>query len=113
MLFAGCDFSSPPPRQAPAAPLPATIKVINLSPIAWRIVIAGSSEKNPSRQIEIAALGSVPFTVPAGAYTVTQTALADLPPAAASRRFSVTFAPGEFYRWPLATVLTGPAEPAP
>ena len=112
-VFTGCDLSAPPPPKPPAAPRPAVVEVVNLSPLPWRLAITGASEKKPQRQIEIAALATVTFSVPADTYTITQTALGSLPPAAASRRLNATFAPGESYRWPLATLLTGPAEPAP
>lgn len=67
----------------------------------------------PARSLEIPARTTRSFTLPADTYTINQTALDSLPPAAASRQFTATFAPGESYRWPLATLLTGPAEPAP
>ncbi len=87
--------------------------MVNLSPCSWRLTFTGSAPASPARTIEVASRAAARITLPADNYTITQTAENLLPPAAASRRFTATFAPGESYRWPLATLLTGAAESAP
>jgi len=112
-LFSACDSSPPSPVKSSSASRPVTVEIVNLSPGSWRIDLSGATLDAPPRRLEIPSRATRSFTLPADTYTITQTALGSLPPAAASRQFTATFAPGESYRWPLATLLTGPAEPAP
>ena len=112
-LFSACDPSPPSPVKSSAASRPVAFEIVNLSPGSWRIDLSGATPKAPPRSLEVPSRATRSFTIPAGTYTITQTALDSLPPAAASRQFTATFAPGETYRWPLATLLTGPAESAP
>lgn len=84
--------------------------MVNLSACAWRVVFTSPGGHEVSnQQIPLGETRTV--TLPAGDYTITQTALSGLPTASATRRLPLALASGDTYRWPLATLLTTTPDP--
>ncbi len=110
--FLGCATPSAPAALGTPAPTFAHLDLINLSPVAWRVVFA-TPDRREARVAEVPAHTTTALTLAPGDYTLTQTALTGLTTATASRQLPATFVAGETYRWPLVTLLTGTDPSAP
>ncbi len=104
-ITGGC--ASPAAPVAPAISRASRIELVNVSECDWRIAVAaaGSGE----RILLVGAHETQRLEFAGGDYTITQTALSGLAGAELTRQFSARLAPGEVYRWRLATLIAAPA----
>lgn len=111
-LTAGCTSPAAPAPTAPAPADCARVELVNLSSAAWQIVFTPPAPQPPITTA-VAPLATVAVTLTPGDYTVTQTVTSGPTASPAPVRFPTTFARGESYTWPLATLLTAAAGAAP
>lgn len=110
-LLGAC--ATPPAPPPPAASVRSTrLELVNLGPNTWSLVLTDAAGRE-ARVARVPADATLALTLPAGDYTVTQTALDGPARNVAPRRFPLTLAPGGDYRWPLGTLLTGAAGSTP
>ncbi|MBC7369408.1 MAG: hypothetical protein H7343_21790 [Undibacterium sp.] len=110
-FLSGCATPTPTPA-TPTSSNSTHLDLVNLSPCAWRIVFTDAADRE-AYLAHVPANATVTLALAPGDYTLTQTALANLPLSVSTRQFPASFAPGETYRWPLVTLLTGTAGSAP
>ncbi len=110
LILAGC--ATPDPLVEKAKDLPAHLTVMNLSDYRWHITIGHSSAAASVTDFHVEARESRSIDLVAGDYVIRQEVESDGAARGLTRELPAKFAPGETYRWRLATLLSEPADPS-
>lgn len=108
VILGGCATPTPVVEKADGAP--AHLVVMNLTDYRWHITIAHSPAPRAA-DFEVEPRQSRSIDLASGEYSIRQTVLSEGAANELSRELPAKFAPGESYRWRLATLLSDTTEP--
>ncbi len=103
LFLASCAAPVTPVVEAPRSP--AHLVVINQTDYEWHMII-GHESGPPVRDFRLQARASLTVDLPAGDYSIEQTALSENATPELSRKISSRLESGQTYRWRLATLLS-------
>jgi len=106
MLVPGCATAGPAPVRVSASAPGTHLVVVNLTNYAWRIAIV-SPTGDESFAEKIQPQASVQINLRGGDYLIEQTVVTETAGPELSRRIPARLEPGQTYRWPLVTLLSG------
>lgn len=106
LALAGCASTG---TVAPPAPATAHLSVVNQTPYAWQIAVAGL-QGGSARSLRVAARGTVELDLPGDNYSIEQTMLVEAGRPGTTRSLVTRLDAGQTYQWPLATLMSAPGD---